>query len=38
VPCVQCLQFEIDLKGDKDKGELMLTWGTIALGATFTGK
>jgi hypothetical protein len=31
-------QFTIDLKGDKDKGELKLLWGTTALGASFTGK
>ncbi len=30
--------FTIDLKGDKDKGELMLSWGTIGLGANFTAK
>src|SRR5512145_2467070 len=28
-------QFTIDLKADKDKGELKLTWGTTALGTTF---
>jgi hypothetical protein len=31
-------QFTIDLKGEKDKGELKLTWGTTALGTTFTAK
>jgi hypothetical protein len=31
-------QFTIDLKADKDKGELSLTWGKTALRATFTGK
>jgi hypothetical protein len=31
-------QFTIDLKADKDKGELKLSWGTTALGTTFTGK
>jgi hypothetical protein len=31
-------QFTIDLKGDKDKGELKLLWGTTALAAAFTGK
>lgn len=31
-------QFTIDLKGDKDKGELKLTWGTTALAAPFTAK
>lgn len=30
--------FTIDLKGDKDKGELTLSWGTTALKGTFTGK
>ena len=31
-------QFTIELKGDKDKGELVLRWGTTALGTSFTGK
>jgi Protein of unknown function (DUF2911) len=31
-------QFTIDLKGDKDKGELKLLWGTTALAAAFAGK
>ena len=31
-------QFTIDLKGDKDKGELKLLWGTTALGTSFTGQ
>jgi hypothetical protein len=31
-------QFTIDLKGEKDTGELKLTWGTTALGTSFTGK
>lgn len=31
-------QFTIDLKGDSDRGELKLSWGTTALGASFTGK
>ena len=30
--------FTIDIKGEKDKGELMLSWGTTALAAPFTGK
>jgi hypothetical protein len=30
--------FTIDLKGEKDKGELKLTWGTTALAAPFTAK
>jgi hypothetical protein len=30
--------FTIDLKGDKDKGELTLSWGTTALKGAFTGK
>jgi hypothetical protein len=30
--------FTIELKGEKDKGELKLTWGTTALGTTFTAK
>ncbi len=31
-------QFTIDLKGDKDKGELKLSWGTTGLSAAFTAK
>ena len=31
-------QFTIDLKGEKDKGELSLSWGTTGLKATFDGK
>jgi hypothetical protein len=31
-------QFTIELKGDQDKGELVLRWGTTALGTSFTGK
>jgi hypothetical protein len=31
-------QFTIDLKGDKDKGELKLAWGTTGLSAAFTAK
>ena len=31
-------QFTIDLKGEKDKGELKLSWGTTALETTFTAK
>ena len=31
-------QFTIELKGDKDKGELVLRWGTTGLGTSFTGK
>ena len=31
-------QFTIALKGEKDKGELELHWGTTALKANFTGK
>ena len=31
-------QFTIDLKADKDKGDLTLSWGKTALKATFTGK
>ena len=30
--------FTIDLKGDKDKGDLKLTWGTTGLAASFTAK
>ena len=30
--------FTIALKGEKDKGELELRWGTTALKAAFTGK
>ncbi len=30
--------FTVALKGDKDKGELELHWGTTALKAAFTGK
>ncbi len=30
--------FTIDVKGEKDKGELKLTWGEIALSAPFTAK
>lgn len=30
--------FTIDLTGDKDKGELKLSWGATALATTFTGK
>lgn len=30
--------FTIDIKGEKDKGELKLSWGTIALAAPFTAK
>jgi hypothetical protein len=30
--------FTIDLTGEKDKGDLRLTWGTTALSASFTGK
>ena len=30
--------FTIDIKGEKDKGELMLSWGSTALATTFTGK
>jgi len=30
--------FTIDIKGEKDKGELMLTWGTTVLKAPFTAK
>lgn len=30
--------FTIDLKGDKEKGELKLTWGTTGLAAPFTAK
>jgi hypothetical protein len=31
-------EFTIDLKGEKDKGEVTLTWGTTALKGAFTGK
>jgi len=31
-------EFTIALKGEKDKGELELHWGTTALKAAFTGK
>jgi Protein of unknown function (DUF2911) len=31
-------QFTIELKADKDKGDLTLSWGKTALKATFTGK
>jgi hypothetical protein len=31
-------QFTIDLKGDKDKGELKLTWGTTGLSTAFTAR
>jgi len=31
-------QFTIDLKGEKDKGELALSWGTTGLKAAFDGK
>ena len=30
--------FTVDLKGDKDKGEFQMQWGTTALKADFTGK
>ncbi|HSD67869.1 MAG TPA: DUF2911 domain-containing protein, partial [Vicinamibacteria bacterium] len=30
--------FTVDLKGEKDKGELHMQWGTTVLKATFTGK
>jgi hypothetical protein len=30
--------FTIDLKGEKDKGEVTLSWGTTALKGAFTGK
>ncbi len=30
--------FTIDLKGEKDKGEISLSWGQVALGTTFTAK
>jgi len=30
--------FTIDISGEKDKGELKLTWGTTALKAPFTAK
>jgi hypothetical protein len=31
-------QFTIELKGEKDHGELSLSWGTTALKAAFSGK
>ena len=31
-------QFTIDLSGDKNKGQLMLRWGTTALATSFTAK
>jgi hypothetical protein len=31
-------QFTIDVKGDKDKGELSLSWGKTMLKASFTGR
>jgi hypothetical protein len=31
-------QFTIDLKGEQDKGELKLSWGTTGLSAGFTAK
>ena len=31
-------QFTIDLKADKDKGELKLAWGTTGLSAAFTAR
>jgi hypothetical protein len=31
-------EFTIDLKGEKDKGEVTLTWGTTALKGAFSGK
>jgi hypothetical protein len=31
-------QFTIDLKGEKDKGELKLSWGTTGLSAAFTAR
>jgi len=30
--------FTVDLKGEKDKGEFQMQWGTTALKASFTGK
>ena len=30
--------FTVDLKGEKDKGEFQMQWGTIALKADFTAK
>ena len=30
--------FTIDLKGEKDRGDLTLSWGTTALKGSFTGK
>jgi Protein of unknown function (DUF2911) len=30
--------FTVELKGDKDKGEFSMTWGTTALKADFTAK
>jgi hypothetical protein len=30
--------FTIDLKGEKDRGDLTLSWGTLALKGSFTGK
>jgi DUF2911 family protein len=30
--------FTVDLKGEKDKGEFRMQWGTTALKADFTGK
>ena len=30
--------FTIDLKGEKDEGELVLSWGTTSLTAAFTAK
>ena len=30
--------FTIDLKGDKEKGEFSMAWGSTALKASFTGK
>ncbi|MFI5183177.1 MAG: DUF2911 domain-containing protein [Vicinamibacteria bacterium] len=31
-------EFTIELRGDKDKGEIELQWGTTSLKAAFTGK
>jgi Protein of unknown function (DUF2911) len=31
-------QFTIELKGEKDKGDLTLSWGTLAMKTSFTGK